>query len=291
MTETIDIGYYFVAFIDVVGQRDKLKQLLSLPRNDAEKKHIVSVLVDTSEYIKQLRKQFNDYFNAAAKPTGLLDRLTPEQRAWAEQRKQSIIWHRGFSDSYIMTVPCWYEARPGVHIGDIYSCLYGICALLVWALGMRKPFRGGVEIHLGTEVDKQEVYGPVTVRAYELESVEAKYPCVVVGEGLLNHLDDVQKRCLNDIDSKHTLVNINNCRKLITTDTAGKPILDFMGEGVRSLQEGITSQLVSIAYDFVVSQEKQLLEAGNDHLRGYYSQLRTYCESRLSLWGINPLKE
>ncbi len=290
MAETINIGYYFVAIIDIVGQRGILEQLDSLPRSDAENKRIAGLLEETSQYVKELRKQFNDYFMITKKPTGLLDHLPPEQRAFLEQRKQSTIWYRGFSDSYIITVPCWYEARPGVHIGDVYQCLYGICALAVWALAKKKPFRGAVEVHLGTEIDKQEVYGPVTVRVYNLESKEAKYPRVIVGEGLLNHLSGVEKICLGDLDGRHTLINIKNCRELITTDIDGKPILDFMGKGVKSVPFEGQSQLVSDAYHFVVSQEKWFLKSGNDHLRVYYSKLRTYCESRLSLWGINPLK-
>ena len=290
MVETISIGYYFVAIIDIVGQRDKLEQLVSLPRSAAEIKHTKRLLEETSQYVKELRKQFNTFLFATRKPTGLLDHLSPEQRKFLEQRKQNIIWGKGFSDSYVMTIPCWYEARPGVHIGSIYECLYGISALSVWALAMNKPIRGGVEIHLGTEIEKQEVYGPVTVRAYNLESKKAKYPCVIVGKGLLNHLDEVQKRCPDNLDGKHTLINIKNCRGLITKDADGKHILDFMGEGVKSVPFEGQSQIVSDAYNFVVSQEKQFLESGNDHLQVYYSKLRAYCESRLSLWGIKPLK-
>ena len=288
MPKTINIGYYFVAFLDIVGQRDKLNQLISLPKNDAEKQRIVEVLIETSEYVKQLRAQFYDYFKATKKSTGLLVHLTPEKRKCVEQRKQSIIWHRGFSDSYIITIPCWYESRPGVHIIDIYSCLYGICALSLWSLAMKKPLRGGVEVHLGTEVDKQEVYGPAVVRAYELESKRAKYPCVAVGQGLLNHLDDVQNKCLDNLDGKHTLININNCRKLITTDIEGKPILDIMGEGVKSLPNTAVPYLVRDAYNFVIEQEKHFAESGNTELLERYSQLRKYCESRLPLWGIKP---
>lgn len=290
MAETINIGYYFVAIIDIVGQRDKLEQLISLPRSAAEIKHTKRLLQETSQYVKELRKQFNSFFFAKRKPTGLLDHLSPEQRKFLEQRKQKIIWCKGFSDSYVITIPCWYEARPGVHIGSIYECLYGLSTLSVWALAMHKPIRGGVEIHLGTEIEKQEVYGPVTVRAYNLESEKAKYPRVVIGEGLLNHLNGVEKRCLNDLDGQHTLINIKNCRELITTDIDGRPILDFMGEGVKSVPFEGQSQVVSDAYHFVISQENRFLEAGNDHLGMYYSKLRAYCESRLSLWGINPLK-
>ncbi|MFC1967126.1 hypothetical protein ACFLV2_00560 [Chloroflexota bacterium] len=285
--ETINIGYYFVAFIDVVGQRDKLKQLVSLPKNESEKRKMGEILSETSEYIKELRKQYGDYFSSAQQPTGLLDSRSPEQVAWLEERKKSIIWRKGFSDSYVITVPCWHESRFGVHIGSIYECLYGLCALQLWALVMEKPFRGAVEVDLAVEVDNEEVYGPVLVRAYEMESEHAGYPRIIVGQGLLNHLESVQKRCKDDRDSKHTLINIDNCRGLVTTDFDERYILDYIGEGVKSVQTDLpVSAMVSEAYDFTIQQQRQFLDEDNQKLYGYYSHLRDYIESRLSLWDI-----
>jgi len=80
MSETIYIGYYFVAFIDIVGQWDKPKQLKKLPGNDVENRRVARILVETSEYVKELRRQFDTLFNASEKPTGLLDGLNTKQR-------------------------------------------------------------------------------------------------------------------------------------------------------------------------------------------------------------------
>lgn len=292
MSEIIKLRYYLVAFIDIVGQRKKLNQLKKFPTSDAEINNVVDILVDTSEYVKQLRTQFDDYFSTKPKPTGLLDRLPPNKQEWLEKRNQPNYWCRTISDSFIITVPCFDEVLFGKHIGDIYSCLYGISVLSLWALTNKKPCRGGIDIALGTKIDQKEVYGPVITRAYELESKFAKHPRVVVGEGLLCHLDNIKKGCPNDnLDGRHTLLNIDNCKTLITKDTDGIHILDFMGEGIKSVQNEVISDLVHDAYDSVISMEKWLLQSGDDKLRGYYSKLREYCESRLSLWGIEPRKE
>ena len=96
MVKTINVGYYFVAFIDIVGQRDRLKQWVKLPSNEGENENVAQILRDTSEYVRELRVKFDEYFEAVAKPTGLLAHLTPEQRAWAEQRKKTILWRRVF---------------------------------------------------------------------------------------------------------------------------------------------------------------------------------------------------
>ena len=59
MVKTIDIGYYFVAFIDMVGQRDRLKQWTKLTSNNDEREGVKRILLGTSEYVRELRAKFN----------------------------------------------------------------------------------------------------------------------------------------------------------------------------------------------------------------------------------------
>jgi hypothetical protein len=284
----VNVGYYFLAFIDIVGQRNKLKQWVKLPGNDDEREDIVRILLDTSEYVRSLRLQFDTYFESITESTGLLDHLKPNQRAWAEQRKKTILWRRGFSDSYFMTVPCWYESSWGAHSLAIYGCLFGICGLFIWALAERRPFRGAVEVGLGTEISEEEVYGPVNVRVSELEK-DAGYPRIIVGSGLLNHLSDLEKRCPDNLEGRHTKHCVQDCRKLITVDHTKTPILDPMGEGVRAVSGAIDPRMVKLAYEFVVRQE-ELFSHSDEKLCGYYSHLKKYCESRLALWNFDSIQ-
>ena len=289
--ETVNIGYYFVAIIDIVGQRGKLKEWTRLPRNEAEMEKLVSDLVETAGFVSELRRQFDDMYATATQSTGRLDKLDAAQRSWIERRKQTNLWRRGFSDSYVMTAPCWYEAAPGMHAGDIYYSLLGICGMFIWALAMENPFRGGADIGLGTEIDTQEVYGPVVVQAYELEAKKAKWPRVLVGEGLLSYLDDLERRCGDDLDGRHTKINIKNCRSLITRSRGGNWILDVMGDGVYSVFSTEFTQIVQRGYEFVVKQEKRFIESGPKVLSRRYSQLRKYCESRLPVWKLHLIKD
>ena len=287
MSKTINLGYYFVALIDIVGQRDKLKQLVTLPRNDSEKQRTAEILFETSEYVKELRLQFDTLFKAAEKPTGLLNGLNTQQRAWVEQRKKTFMWRQGFSDSYITTVPCWYESSRGAHTLDIYRSLFSICGLYIWALAMKKPFRGSVEVGLGIEIGPKEVYGPVITRVVELEK-NAGYPRIVVGEGLVNHLNDLEQRCSDNIEGKHTKHTIQDCRSLFIRDHTDTQILDPMGAGVKSVPNAVPPEMIERAYEFVLSQEEFFSKSSDKHLQDYYRDLRKYCESKLPLWGLTP---
>ena len=137
---------------------------------------------------------------------------------------------------------------------------------------------------LGTEISEEEVYGPVNVRVFELEK-NAGYPRIIVGAGLLNHLDDLEERCSDSLEGKHTKYYIQGCRNLITIDHTDTPILDPMGEGVKSVEGAIDPRMVKLAYEFVVKQEKFFSHSDEKHHK-YYRHLRKYCESRLALWNL-----
>ena len=141
---------------------------------------------------------------------------------------------------------------------------------------------------LGTEISKEEVYGPVNVRVVELEK-EAGYPRVIVGKGLLDHLAALELQSSNDLEGRHTKRIIDNCRGLFKTDASGITMLDPMGKGVRSVQGAVAPEMIIHAYRFVVSQEAQYAQS-DEKLHRYYQELRHYCESRLGLWGIEPTK-
>ncbi|MHA1813410.1 MAG: hypothetical protein ACTSYX_08245 [Candidatus Thorarchaeota archaeon] len=285
MTKTVKLGYYFVALIDVVGQRDLLRQITALPRDKASHDCVAETLANTSEYVRSLRQQFNDLFEAASRPTGLLDDLETEDRAWAERRKEQYLWRKGFADSYLVTIPCWYESSWGSHALGIYSALLAICGIYIAAIAWRRPFRGAVDVGLGTEIDTEEVYGPVNVQVVELEK-RAGYPRIVVGEGLVSHLNDLAARCLDSAEGKHTRKTVADSLALVATDHTGSTILDPLGEGVRSVPNAVPPKIVAFAYDFVLARQEEELGASCPKLLDYYTDLRTYFEARLHLWGI-----
>jgi len=82
--------------------------------------------------------------------------------------------------------------------------------------------------------------------------------------------------------------------RLIATDSDGKRILDYMGQtmvlhaGPGGGQKDI---LVRRAYDFVLAEQKRLIEGQNAKLIPRYEALRRFVESHLPLWDVEVTKD
>lgn len=81
---------------------------------------------------------------------------------------------------------------------------------------------------------------------------------------------------------------------LIATDSDGKRILDYLGQTmVQHAGDGGGQKdvLVRRAYDFVLAEQKRIVEAKNSKLIPRYEAFRRYVESRLPLWGLEAKKD
>ena len=71
---------------------------------------------------------------------------------------------------------------------------------------------------------------------------------------------------------------------LVTISDDGIRMLDFLGEGVRAITDGLPPEAIRGAYDFVSKEERRFVEAGDRKLAPRYTALRRYMDSRLHLW-------
>jgi len=284
------ISYYLIAFLDILGQKDKILSITHPPSTVEEQNKEARVLRDTANYVVGLRKNFLDYFKIVDRPTDILNVLTPEQRAIALQLRHFHAEVRGVSDSIIITVPLSYETDFCTPMNGIYSALYGICGMFSTALACSKPFRGGVDIGWGVRLPsaKKEVYGSALVKAHFLENNVAQYPRVVIGDSLLTYINGIETIKTNDWNSNRAKQLASQCKEFITSDYDHLNILDVIGGGVQSIKGGINSDLIEKGYRYVIDTHRSLTIAGDIKLSSRYGCLRSYIESRLHLWNIQP---
>src|SRR5207245_7732787 len=116
---TFHYGFYCVAFLDILGQRRKLRQLPYLPKKDEQTRLL---LAETAGYVLRLRGYLHDAFQQFGKPTVFSSAMPKEMRRRILKARNAVKY-RGFSDSLIMTI-CFRgdEEQIGPVIG-VYVCI------------------------------------------------------------------------------------------------------------------------------------------------------------------------
>ena len=289
MTNGWTLRYYFVAFIDVLGQSKELLKLSKLPETQTEIENTAYILDNTAGNINRLRNGFNTYYEARNKPTGILDSLPPEQKTAAEKIRRAEAIIKSLSDTVIIAIPLSNEDEHCLSITSIHSALYGICGIYLAALAQHKPFRCGIDVGLCVPLTEHEVYGPALVKAYSLEHNIALYPRIVIGDSLSEYINTVERINSDTLYAKWAKRIAGECKALITKDYDTLRILDVIGSGVQSIPGGIDKPIVEKAYKFTVESHENYIKKGDSKLSSRYNSLRSYFESKLSLWNIQPI--
>src|SRR5690348_6019332 len=131
---TFHYGFYCVAFLDILGQRRKLRQLPYLPKEDEE---TTLLLAETAGYVMRVRGYLHDAFEQFGKPT-LFSSAMPKEMRRRILKARNAVNYRGFSDSLIMTI-CFRgdEEQCGPMIG-VYGCIAACCMVHLLALAHKR---------------------------------------------------------------------------------------------------------------------------------------------------------
>jgi hypothetical protein len=197
----------------------------------------------------------------------------------------------GFSDSFVASVPLRNDSGDLLPVARAFSALSAAAVVMLMSLANKHALRGGIDVGLATEIGPQEIYGAAIESAYVLESKQAGYPRIVIGEELWRYLSvalaNFQKQATPVAQALAAITE--RAMTLVATDTDGKRILDYLGQtmlqhaGPGGSQKDI---LVRRAYDFVLAEQKRIVESKDTKLIPRYEAFRRYVESRLPLWGI-----
>jgi hypothetical protein len=272
---------HVVAFLDVLGQREKFRQL-QLPKTPAEQLAVQEVLRDTVGFVSSLRDEFRLHFESFE--AGVL-------KPQSKNKKLLQPHFVGFSDSFVASVSLKSDDQYLTPVITILSTLSAACHVMLTSLARSHALRGGIDVGLATEITPGEIYGTALERAYLLESCHADYPRMLIGDELWNflrvglaaneHGATPASRFLKEL--------IGREMGLTTEDGDGRRILDYLCPAVRSLYNpSQAANVIQPAYLFVVNQQKHWRSVENTTLSERYSKLRMYFESRISSWGITP---
>jgi hypothetical protein len=282
-----DLGYHVVALLDVQGQRERFREL-QLPKNPEEEAAVAEVLRQTAGFVLDLRQAFDEQFESfEAGATSMMRRHTQQP-----VRPKFV----GFSDSFVASVPLRNDSGDLLPIVRVFSALSASAVVMLICLASKHLLRSGIDVGLATEIGPQEIYGAALGSAHLLESEEAGYPRIVIGDELWRYFSgELAKFQAQTTPVGQALAAITErMMGLITTDNDGKRILDYLGPTMvqhAGPGGGQKDVLVRRAYDFVLAEQKRMVEGKNSKLIPRYEAFRRYVESRLPLWGIKAKRE
>jgi hypothetical protein len=275
------LGYHLVAFLDVLGQREKFKAL-HLPATPEQAAAVAEVLRQTAGFVLELRKGFEEHF------TIFESTLTNLKRHTSEPVRPKFV---GFSDSFVTSVPLRSDSNDLVPIISVFSSLSAAATVMLTSLASKHPLRGGIDVGLATEIGPGEIYGTALERAYLLECKEAKYPRIVIGDELTGYLNAALTnfQAQTTPEAKSIAAIIGTITELIATDFDGKKILDYLGPTIfaHSRPGDERGKVVKSIYEFVLVEQKRISDGNNPELIARYQAFRRYVESRLNLWGLD----
>jgi hypothetical protein len=278
-------GYYLVAFFDLLGQQEELRQMHSLPNLavETEVEKFSARVKQTYGAVKGMRTSFRSFFNSFTKSQVDTFQLDPAQRLIFEQCKSNDIKIQQFSDCIAIFMPLRDDINK-LPMRGVFGVLAAAATTFLSCLAYGQPVRGGIDVGLAIEIDNDEIYGPALSRAYNLESSVAQYPRVVIGEELIKYLNAHCNQEEKDIFSKISKESANACLKLLAIDDDGYPFIDYLGEYFKeSMDETYNLEIIEKAYGFVMTESEKHKAQKNPKLAFKYTLLRNYFEERRTI--------
>ncbi len=189
MKDNLTFSYYLVVFIDLLGQRETLRKITSLPTNESEKEEFILLIKESLGCVDFLRELFQSYFQAYSAEDINDYNVPPEHRELFLASLKSEAYYYGISDSIVIAVPLTNKNDNCTAANGIFSALLATCGIGVAALSSEIVMRAGIDVGIATQIDDKEIYGPALERAHHLESRLAEYPRFIVGKELIEYLD------------------------------------------------------------------------------------------------------
>lgn len=284
----IKIEYFVVAYIDLLGQQNLLRNIRGLPKNKNlhNDEEIKINIARSYGSVRNLRKMFVDSFEEFTRPSGHIDVsfLSDENKKEFAALISNNIQCQFFSDTVVVFMSLSNDVNK-LPVRGIYGIFGAAGMASIFSLSEGHPIRVGIDLGVGWNIEENEIYGPALSRAYSLESHVANYPRIVVGEELeryLKHLIQGDHKDRYDQISKGAASRCYECLKM---DDDGQMIVDYLGEAYRSVYPKKDHYLfIKKAYDKIMLSQERFKKEKNSKLALRYELLKRYFDDRMHLW-------
>jgi hypothetical protein len=272
------LGPHFVAFIDHLGQRERLDRLPPFPRDTQERDLIRDSLVKAAQPVLRIRNWFESYIEQLTTVSpGVTDGMTPEQRQGFLDLRALHFDIVTFSDSVVIAIPIRVDQhnrmKSAVTVG---AAIQAIAQVMLTALAHGMPLRGGIDAGTCLRLTEHEVYGRPLLGAYRLESTVAEYPRVAVGDGLVTLLEFLRSSPVQHPSDEEAARIANDCFGLLCqAPDDGQLMLHFLSSEITTITPQF-AELPPKALSWIDQQLTEFRQSGNDKLARRYTRLRRY---------------
>jgi hypothetical protein len=281
---------YCVCFLDLLGQRAALHNQGLLPSVDSEqgRKELIATLLKGTGPIIELRKYAEDmrskyvqeHPNSPARA-----QLPHELRASWDEIQNTKVKMQSWSDGIVLYV-CLGDESVKCKMNGIFGMLGIAGSICLDFLGMGIPVRGAIEVGWGVEVQDGDISGAAVARAYELDSVVAQYPRIVVGPIALNLIQSRAGTTAagDDIYSQADQGMAKLCVQMLVKDVDGHCAVHYLGEEFQLYVDGGKRDplVYTKAYAYIIDQLSEHRRTQDTKLAFRYSQLLQYFDAHRS---------
>jgi hypothetical protein len=168
----------------------------------------------------------------------------------------------------------------------VFGALIAASCMHILALSVERPTRSGIDVGLAMQIPPEnDIYGPALERAVRLESEDAEYPRIAVGQELVHYLTEVASRSHASPFDIVAAQGALSCQKLIFQDSDGRLALDFLGEEMFKHATQSLIETIPKAYRFARTAQLRWRDQSDLKLAPRYDRLWAYFRSRAHIWG------
>lgn len=282
---------YVIGSFDLLGVSDALCQFPLVPSDSPEAEKLGEVMGRILQAVQSFREAFGesvcDFRTACTQLPGTGHRASSARGPVAALTDCDLSMDQ-FSDLVIIRGKL--NSRQGrVTVWPALAVIAGSAVTMVRALACKVPFRGGIEVGVGSDWPQLELLGSALAKAHELEEHAAEWPRVLIGKVLIGFIQSYRTTVQPDPLGKLNAFFAEQANSFICRSQDGRWMVDFLGEALarrfmaRSERAEYT-ELVKEAYDFVRTEVSRFRREHKDKLARRYEILQGYFESRLSFW-------
>lgn len=272
--EKINLCDYAVAFVDLLGQK---AEMIGRHLPDDEQAAIALVKASVGKIVG-VQNLFESFYASYSAGSHLYSQLPKHIQDQLLDMAPGVLKRQVFSDGMVIYIPLGQGIIKSP-INSIFGLLIASGLLCATGLAAEGPLRIGIDVAWAVEYKPGELYGCALAHAYRLESEVAKWPRVVVGEGLLGYLQHYQESAGSDISGQFRRDMAALCQGMISEDVDGQLILHYLGPGfAKAVQSGMEGDIINQAKKFIGAQLAKWETEGNSLLSERYRIISQYYE-------------